>query len=387
MSDPFFTRSGVVTEALVDPADHMLASGFGVPPHLANCYFLETDAGLGGGVPTDNEKVTMLDRLEGQLRFAAATGRWHITTTRREPDRLVPGDVVALTGLHAESLTLTVGSDGDVFVVGAGVRAALSLMDARAYWLPASAVEAVVSSDLPDSGQLSELRLPERVCIVWLAAPVTLPSEAAPAGGSSTMEGVEDLEWPTEAAFRMLDLIRQRPYECRLEAVLLTADEEGHPADAVAWLVKAPHGEHPSRAMILGQPSVAGWRQLVVLLAAIVSWGDWQPPPDPPDIDIMEADRQTRRQLRKGKLRKLEEDGAFAGVRVLDARPRRRSRTDGTGTHASPLPHVRRGHFRRQPVGPREEGRREIRWIAPMWVNPDDAGRNVKRVYRLPPPP
>jgi hypothetical protein len=38
------------------------------------------------------------------------------------------------------------------------------------------------------------------------------------------------------------------------------------------------------------------------------------------------------------------------------------------------------------PLGPRDEGRREIRWISPTIVNPDGAGRELVRVYRLPVP-
>jgi hypothetical protein len=40
----------------------------------------------------------------------------------------------------------------------------------------------------------------------------------------------------------------------------------------------------------------------------------------------------------------------------------------GSGTHSSPSVHWRRGHWRRSPVGKREENRREWRWIQPVLV-------------------
>lgn len=41
----------------------------------------------------------------------------------------------------------------------------------------------------------------------------------------------------------------------------------------------------------------------------------------------------------------------------------------GTGTHASPRPHWRRGHFRRVVVGKRDQNQREWRWFEPIRVN------------------
>jgi hypothetical protein len=71
--------------------------------------------------------------------------------------------------------------------------------------------------------------------------------------------------------------------------------------------------------------------------------------------------------------------GGLAGLLVLDATRRTSGRErDAVGTHASPITHVRSGHFKRVPVGPREEQRREIRWISPTIVNPDGAGTRMR---------
>ncbi len=170
---------------------------------------------------------------------------------------------------------------------------------------------------------------------------------------------------------------------------LCAAGADGRMEDGVGWLVRTPSDE-PERAdertLILGRRSEAAWHSVLDLLAAIVSWGSWTEPP-PIDAIPVDAPRTTLRALRKGKMRRLEEAGGLAGVLVLDARHRPPSaNTSGTGTHASPIPHVRRGHFKRVPIGPRDEGGREVRWIAPTLVNPEGEGRQV-RVYRLPGPP
>lgn len=55
--------------------------------------------------------------------------------------------------------------------------------------------------------------------------------------------------------------------------------------------------------------------------------------------------------------------------------------------HASPITHRRRGHWRRQRVGPREDWYYERRLIAPIIVNPGGPSDDRLTIYRLPPPP
>jgi hypothetical protein len=98
-----------------------------------------------------------------------------------------------------------------------------------------------------------------------------------------------------------------------------------------------------------------------------------------------------RKAVRSSRFRRHEPAGGAVGVRVLDAR-RTIQHTDpgeGGGTHASPVTHRRRRHWRRQRVGPRDDWRYERRLIAPTIVNPGhqapvDAPLTI---YRLPPPP
>jgi hypothetical protein len=146
-----------------------------------------------------------------------------------------------------------------------------------------------------------------------------------------------------------------------------------------------PAGKVPSRTVLFGRYSDADWAAVVEVLAAVVAWGDWTAPERPAPI-AWDADRTSRRQLRKGRTRIVEEAGGLSNVVVLDAR-RHAPPGDaaGEGTHASPITDLRRGHFRRVPVGPREQQRREVRWIPPTVVNPLGPGRDTIRIYRLPP--
>ncbi len=168
---------------------------------------------------------------------------------------------------------------------------------------------------------------------------------------------------------------------------MLFADADGVLGDGLAWLVQVPSvvDQTPLRGVVLGRRSHAGWRAVAEMLAAIVAWGDWTQPSSIPIA--AEPGRADLRRLRQGSTRRLEEAGALAGVRVLDARRRASARSETpAGTHASPIPHPRRGYWRNQPVGPRDDGRREPRWIPPTWVNAGGP-RPSLRVYRLPAAP
>ena len=189
-------------------------------------------------------------------------------------------------------------------------------------------------------------------------------------------------------SFSALAHVAHAPHECVVEGVMLTAGVDGRLTDGIGWMICTPPAEGSGldgRYVVLGRRSDAGWSNVIDLLASIICWGDWTAP-EPLTLDLT-ADRSARRQIRKGKMCRLEEAGGLAGVLILDAARRSPTRPrDDAGTHASPITHVRSGHFKRVPVGPREEQRREVRWISPTIVNPDGAGTRQVRVYRLPAP-
>jgi hypothetical protein len=255
----------------------------------------------------------------------------------------------------------------------------------------------VLSSDAPPGDVAAEIRLPVPHCLVWFAQPATIPGEVIPdaisdhyahllAFNAESRPGLRNVEQPALAAFKALDTIRLHPHECLLEGVLLFATTNGTLRDVAVWLVRCPTPNGPSnRFAVLGRTSTAGWGHVVTLLGAMVCFGSWSaatPLTAPP----VGAGRSAIRELRKGATKRLEEGGGLLGVRVLDAHHRTAATTTGDGTHASPITHVRRGHFRRVPVGPRSEEGREVRWFPPTIVNPGAEGQERIRVYRLPRP-
>ena len=380
-------------------------NGFGAPRHPVEFYELAREIGWPLFDQDYDDAGDVLEDAAKRLMIAQATGRWRVTGNYRSPATFVPGDVAALSALHTMTLMLGVPDNDDdrvtgnapVFLESAPV--ARAVLRSRSYWLPAAASDAVLTSDPPPSDLLDEIRLPEQRCIVWFAQPALVPAGVVPdriAGAADYLQRVvaepdtQRFERPADVTFQALATIAERPHECLLEGVMLTADTEGRPADGVGWLVRTPEAragaDRPRRSLILGRRSLASWTSVTDLLSAIVSWGDWIAP-EPLTIDLG-GDRTARRAIRKGKARRLEEAGGLANVLVLDAKRRAvRPTTSPTGTHASPIPHARAGHYRRVRVGPREEERREIRWIHPTIVNPDGTGRDVIRIYRLPNPP
>ena len=374
-------------------------NGFGASPNLVAFYELAREIGWSLMDQDYQDAGDVLSDAARRLQIAQATGRWRITGNLKAPANMVPGDVAALAGLH--TLALMMGSpapgtdDPQVWLESAPV--ARALLQSRSYWLPAAATDAVLTSDAPPVDLLAEIRLPEQRCVVWFAQPARFPGDVVPASAAQQAEYIRDavaqpdgggrIENPAHVHFDALQIISERPEECLLEGVMLTARPDGQLDDGVAWLVRTPGSQVVElRSTILGRIREAGWASVVHLLAAIISWGDWTAP-EPLAIDL-DGDRAARRSIRKGRLKRLEEAGGLAGVLILDAKRRPAPPSSPpVGTHASPIPHVRSGHFKRVPVGPREEQRSEIRWIAPTMVNPTGAGSDVIRVYRLPSPP
>ena len=378
-------------------------NGFGAPLDLVDFYMLAREVGFPLLDDDLSATASTLEIVAHRLKLAEATGRWRLLGARREPWRYVPGDVVALSALYALALLVGRPSDDEstppVYVED--TKLARTLLTARSYWLPAGSEDAVLSSDPPDPDVLTGARLVERACVVWFAQPAVIPAGVVPpqAGvhygllresAENAPAGERTIEQGALAAFASLACVARRPYECQLEGLLLVAHDDGHPADGVGWLVRCP-ADQPDlpdeRAVVLGRTSHAGWRGVVELLTAIISWGSWTAP-EPLVAPPFNADRTAFRELRKGQTRRREEAGGLAGVLILDASRRPPSPSGpAAGTHASPITHVRRGHFKRVPVGPKDQGGRDVRWIPPTLVNPTGSDRQHIRVYRLPGPP
>lgn len=374
-------------------------NGFGVPVHVPGFFALAEEI---GHTFTDGSNVQIGDVMTEaayRLMLAEATGRWRWQTGRTEPTAFIPGDTLALSAGYAMGLAGDrVEQDGRPAPVLRSESSSIArmILDARNYWLPRGAVGALLASTLP-AAALADLTLPAAVCALWFAQPVEIPGGAAPAMLLESARVLDEfaqspgqpyIERPLAATMNTMRNVHEGG-SAILEGVILFADPDGQPRDHIGWLVRDTKAKNRmiERNLLLGRRSDAAWRSAIDLATAIVAWGDWSEPERfTPDVG-WDADRAAKRQLRKGRAKRLEEGGGLTNVVVLDTRRRAPARGDGTGSHASPITHTRRDHFRRVLVGPRDAPRREWRWIPPTIVNPDGTGAEFVRVYRLPRPP
>ena len=186
----------------------------------------------------------------------------------------------------------------------------------------------------------------------------------------------------TEESTIWLDDVSTEADGVNVRAVILTANDDGTLANEFVWMLELPAvpplRTTPTRVMVPATIDRTGWKDVIHTLAAVIEWGDWSTEP-------VAAAKVTN----KAKRARLAKQGVVPPppIQILTtARPQTVSST-GDGTHASPITHLRRGHWRRTPVGPRGDSRHELRWIAPVVVNPDrQKGDTRERIWRLPQP-
>lgn len=272
------------------------------------------------------------------------------------------------------------------------------LYNARSYFLGARTLVGLVDSEIPTGEELAELRLPSRDVVIYFGSDLTLPIEITGADDvyAELFERVEHAEpdadgrvdgdraMPSTFPGPLICLHRNQPVQ--MCGVALHADDNGHLADEVMWLVSCPEHHTPNRYVLYGSLSRSSLRYLAVNLAAAVAWGRWTPPSigDLPDV----GDPRFRDVIRSSRFRKQEPHGGALGVHVLDVKRTMQPGTDAKpeGTHASPAAHSRRAHWRRVRVGRRDDWHYERRFISRAIINPDHVDDRVT-VYRLPPPP
>ncbi len=372
----------------------------------------------------DVNRVTVRQVLDALLRDAAlqaSSGRW--IPGRADPDQFVPGDVAAIRAVAADSIVWNLGAismerartvhlrakpSGDLDLVSdrdgllmqldpyrlldRPIPASLlvDLYQAVPYFIPTTAAAAVLASRPPSQTLQQELRVPFERTLVLFGSDLELDPDAFP--------------WPKQFPHAELDrfgvvgeLIERGGH---LSGLVLLADHQGYLRDDVIWLVAAnprPHEPWPAnldriRGLVRGYRSAATLAPLVTNVAAAVAWAVWRDPPVPPDLPSHPTPRQLRKALKRNSVRARERKGALVGVRTLDlARntdraPRTERDRSGPG-RASPIPHMRSGHFRNVRVGPRNDFHYEPRWIPPTWVRGDlDSAEQRLVVRRLPPP-
>lgn len=340
--------------------------------------------------------------------IAEAAGRWSsdLVPSVRE---YVPGDVCGLRASACHSSLQVcfqlIEHEGrermtelDKYRAEREMVLAAWMYGAVPFFLPVSSAVGIAGSHPPDPELLDELHLPFPRVGVYFGADLALPDGVR--GGDEQL-----LDVMRQAAMRddrvtevradrfppdtmtSAQIALAKGAEVRLAGVIFRSDDAGHLADDVLWLTVVPAATKAPRRLTVGRLSRARLRPLALNLAAATAWGDWHPPPAPLELPGDLTSAAFRKQLRRGVFRRREPSGAAVGVRVLDTqRMESRSTSVGTGTHASPVTHLRRGHWRRQRVGPREDWRHEQRFIPPVLVNPGHASDSIT-IYRLPEPP
>jgi hypothetical protein len=145
-------------------------------------------------------------------------------------------------------------------------------------------------------------------------------------------------------------------YGGSVEGVLLTANDQGVPGDEVAWCVAIYHpmGMPIARLAIPASRMRSQWRRPLDNVIAGIALSCWH------EAKTLPPRHTGRRQATPGSI------GADPGsLHVLDidaTSPRRLHHDTDTALETTVRPHLRRGHWRDQPVGP---GRRQRRWT---WV-------------------
>jgi hypothetical protein len=363
----------------------------------------------------------VLESVVRDARLQASGGRWRLGSP--DPDQFVPGDVAAIRAVASDSIIRGVGaisverartvhlrakpsgrldlvSDRDGFLVELDPErlvdqpiAASLLVDlhrAVPYFIPTTAAAAVLASRPPSQTLQQELRVPFERTLVLFGADLELDRQSFP--------------WPEQFPYQELDrfgvvgeLIARGGH---LSGLVLLADDHGYLRDDVIWVVAAnprPHDPWPAsldriRGLARGYRSAATLAPLVTNVAAAVAWAVWRDPPPTPDLPASPSPRQLRKALKHNSLRVRERQGALVGVRTLDlarntARASRVEREDPSGHRASPIPHMRSGHFRNVRVGPRNDFHHEPRWIPPTWVRGNLDGADQRMVVRRVPAP
>jgi hypothetical protein len=404
----------------LDPED-VPFSTFGIPVDRELRYRLYELMADRGRVPWVNDAAPELLIEVGKAMFrdaklTEASGRW--APGGLDPLRFVAGDVAALRGIAAFT---PVGGAGAILLLDQRPAAmpadgpdlevavehlwpflqAAALYEAESYFLPVTSALGILASQPPTPEMLADLRLPYPKVAVFFGADLAIPSELVvghdqeayrrwlvEAGEASARFGL------AQPADILVPIARHGGY---LSGVVLFEGAGGGLADEVIWILASddPPVQGPEcdrgRGLAMGLRSRSSLDPFVANLAAAVSWGDWHPPETTLELPAAPGSPAWNEAVRSGRFRRQEPRGGFAGIRVLDvqrmhARAKARDSQSGEG-HASPVTHLRRGHWKRVRVGPRDDWSYSPRWIPPVVVNPTKAGGSQLRVYRLPLPP
>ncbi len=313
------------------------------------------------------------------------------------PARLRPADLLMIRGYCASmDITHDVAGETRRYTTGPGVGScAAALLHGTPFWIPGRIAWGLARTKIPDPGDY-DMRLPHEIVTVWfeqwldLGGDEGMPAELA-AWWDARLRDDSNYDVPIDTPWPMTHskpggTATSKVAETALAGVVLFSDMDSRPADLAIWVVATRTEGNPESGgrngwtftPMLGRPSQAGQRRLWWSLCALVAWGDWVR-----ERPIVVRNRGKLKGLRGLDLTKI------GPVRVMAARHTDSlgvpNRDEPSGTHASPATHIRRGHWRQQRVGRNRAGV-ELRWIAPVVVNPGNEGDWRETVLRLPPP-
>ncbi len=363
-----------------------LATPLGIPVHPSDFDQALRELERAGRLEDVNRTAVneVMDALFRDGTLKDASGRWR--SGRPDPDQFVPGDIAAIRAIAGDALVRGLGAvslqrattlhlrsaRGGGFDVTSDREALLVQLDperlldfpvvslmlvdlyrAVPYFVPTTAAMAVLASRPPHSGLQTALRLPFERTLVLFGADLELDPASYPWPQGLSKQELDRFELVGELMGR----------GGHLSGLVLLADDDGYLRDDVVWVVAAnpdPRASWPAsldrvRGLVRGFRSAATLGPLVTNVAAAVAWAIWREPPSTPDLPANPTSRQ-------------DPDG-----------PRSR--------RASPVSHLRSGHFRNVRVGPRDGFHHEPRWIPPTWVRGNLDSTDQRLVVRRVPPP
>ena len=161
-----------------------------------------------------------------------------------------------------------------------------------------------------------------------------------------------------------------------VEGLLLAANQDGTPKDEFAWCIAIGHpiGLPIARITIPASRTANGWRTEVDNITAGIAFSCWHDP--------LPSEAPSTRQPSRHTGRLLARTADIPAVRVLDidATSPQQQRNNSAQPATNARPHLRRGHFRKQRVGPGRQDRRWT-WVRPTTVN--GGSSQADKIYLL----
>ncbi|HVT77931.1 MAG TPA: hypothetical protein VHD87_12935 [Acidimicrobiales bacterium] len=224
------------------------------------------------------------------------------------------------------------------------------LFGAVPHFLDSAAAAALVEAEDPDDELIDNLRLPYEHVLLFFDRPVALQERLAAISEPSPFALVREIDDSRSEASLA---------DTQVQAVIISAGPGGVGIDdTVVWLVCAPAEHTGGRARYaIGEGSLrtATGASAVRSLAAAVAYADWKAPQPPADGPVP-GTKEFYKALRHNKVRRAEEQGAYAGVHVIDlGRTVTRHGVDANTTGRTVAPHLRRGHWRSVRIATRDE--------------------------------